>query len=332
MKKNRFHINFGELGILYALMIFWLILIFTSSNFRSLSAFQNIVREASFTAICGVGMTFAVISGDFDLSVASQVALSSVVLTLLLPSIGMFASILVILALGAVMGTFNGLLIAKLKIPAFIATLAMMFGYRALAQIVNEIPVVVENKAFKLMATSYFLKIPVPFIIMAICAVVGTIVLRKTSLGRHILAIGNSKEAAKIAGISIGGTQILIYLLVGFFTAASAVMITSYLGSSNYGMKDGFEFTVISAVVLGGTALAGGKGSIFSTVVAAIFLATIKSGMDAYQIDSYLQRVIEGMILIFAFSITGIRAMISDAIIKRRSRRELTERRRQHGA
>lgn len=116
--------------------------------------------------------------------------------------------------------------------------------------------------------------------------------------------------------------------MVGLFTAAASIMITSYLGSSNYGMKDGFEFTVISAVVLGGTALVGGKGSIFTTAVAAIFLATIKSGMDAFQIQSYMQRIIEGVILIFAFSINGIRAYVNDFLVKSRSRRELDERRR----
>lgn len=326
--KKKLQINFGELGILYALLIFWLILIAFSPNFRNISAFQNIVREASFTGICGVGMTFVIISGDLDLSVASQVALCSCVLTLLLPKMGVFPSVILILLLGAVLGTFNGVLIAKMKIPAFIATLAMMFGYRALAQIVNATPVVVENRLFKLMSTSYLAGIPVPFIIMIICGVIGTVILRKTALGRHTLAIGNSHEAARIAGISIPRTQILIYLMVGLFTAAASIMITSYLGSSNYGMKDGFEFTVISAVVLGGTALVGGKGSIFTTAVAAIFLATIKSGMDAFQIQSYMQRIIEGVILIFAFSINGIRAYVNDFLVKSRSRRELDERRR----
>ena len=150
--KKKLQINFGELGILYALLIFWLILIAFSPNFRNISAFQNIVREASFTGICGVGMTFVIISGDLDLSVASQVALCSCVLTLLLPKMGVFPSVILILLLGAVLGTFNGVLIAKMKIPAFIATLAMMFGYRALAQIVNATPVVVENRLFKLMS------------------------------------------------------------------------------------------------------------------------------------------------------------------------------------
>ena len=137
MKKPKIHFNFNEWGILYALVIFWAILFVFSPNFRSFAAFQNIIREAAFTGICGVGMTFVIISGNLDLSVASQVALCSVVLTLLLPSLGLVPAILVILVMGLVMGLFNGLLIAKLQIPAFIATLAMMFGYRAIAQLVN---------------------------------------------------------------------------------------------------------------------------------------------------------------------------------------------------
>ena len=326
--KKKLQINFGELGILYALLIFWLILIVFSPNFRNISAFQNIVREASFTGICGVGMTFVIISGDLDLSVASQVALCSCVLTLLLPKMGVFPSVILILLLGAVLGTFNGVLIAKMKIPAFIATLAMMFGYRALAQIVNATPVVVENKLFKLMSTSYLAGIPVPFIVMIICGVIGTVILRKTALGRHTLAIGNSHEAARIAGISIPRTQILIYLMVGLFTAAASIMIPTYPGTSNPGMKDRCASTDIAPVPRAGTARDGGKGSIFTTAVAAIFLATIKSGMDAFQIQSYMQRIIEGVILIFAFSINGIRAYVNDFLVKSRSRRELDERRR----
>ena len=180
--------------------------------------------------------------------------------------------------------------------------------------------------AFKKMATSYLFGITVPFLVMAACVVVGTLILRKMSLGRHILAIGNSPAAAEISGINVANTKIWIYVLLGLFTAAASVMITSYLGSSNYGMKDGFEFTVITAVVLGGTAMAGGKGSIFTTAVAAVFLASIKSGMDTFRIDSYAQRIIEGLILIFAFAINGVRAQVNDSLVKRRSTKELEQR------
>jgi len=324
-KKRRSHIEYGDHGILYALIIFWIVLIITNENFRGLAFFQTILTKASLNAICGIGMTFAVISGAFDLSIASQVALNGVVLTLILPKIGIFPSIIVILLLGVLMGTINGLLISKLRIPSFIATLAMQMAYRAVAQLINSSPVVVDNSGFKKMATYKIAGIiPTAFLICIILGIIGTIILRKMKLGRDILAIGNSQEAAIISGINVAKTEIMIYLIVGLFTAASSVMIVSYLGSSNYGMQSGLEFTVISAVVLGGTALIGGKGSIFNTIVAAIFLISIRSAMDSFGVDSYWQRVVEGVILIIAFSITEIRNIINTVLVKRKARKQLS--------
>lgn len=322
-KKQKMHIEFGDYGILYALVIFWIGLALTNQDFRALAFYQNILTRASLNAICGVGMTFVIISGDLDLSVASQVALNGVVLTLLLPILGIAPAILLVLALGIAMGVFNGVLIAKLRIPSFIATLGMQMAYRALAQLVNSSPVVVENSFFKKIATYKIMGlIPTAFLILIVVAVTGTIILRKTKLGRYVLAIGNSKDAARISGINVSRTQIMIYLLVGLFTACASVMIVSNLGSSNYGMQDGLEFTVISAVVLGGTALSGGKGSIFNTVVAAIFLVTIRSAMDSFGVSSYWQKIVEGVILVIAFSITEIRNIINNAMIKGKARKQ----------
>ena len=180
------------------------------------------------------------------------------------------------------------MLIAKLRIPAFIATLAMQMGYRAMAQMVNSTPVVVESTIFKKLA-SYKIGglIPTAFLIMVVLAVLGTVILRR--LGRDILAVGNSKEAAVISGINVARTQILIYILVGIFTALASVMIVSSLGSSNYGMQSGLEFTVISSVVLGGTALAGGKGSI------SLMEQPVQQGLHAYAVQ------LQYMICLFLF-------------------------------
>lgn len=324
MKKNKFHIEFGDYGILYALIIFWILLAITNPDFRGLAFYQNICTRASLSAICGIGMTYAIISGDLDLSVASQVAVNGVVLTLILPIIGIVPTIIVILLLGSVMGVVNGLLIAKLKIPAFIATLGMQMAYRAVAQLINSKPAVVTDKAFKYIATYKIAGIlPSAFLILIILAVIGTVILRKTKLGRYIIAFGNSKEAAIISGINIPRVQVMIYMLVGFFTACASVVIVASLGSSNYGMQQGLEFTVISAVVLGGTALVGGKGSIFNTAVAAIFLVTIRSAMDSFGVDSYWQKVVEGIILIIAFSITEIRIIINNAMIKQKTKKQM---------
>lgn len=323
-KKTKLHIDFGDYGILYALLIFWVLLAITNADFRGLAFYQNICTRASLNAICGIGMTFAIISGDFDLSVASQVAVCGVVLTKILPVIGIVPTILVILVLGILMGTFNGLLIAKLRIPAFIATLAMQMAYRAIAQLINSTPEVVKDKAFKSIATFKIGGIlPTAFLIVIVLGIIGTIILRRTKLGRSILAFGNSKSAAIVSGINVPKTQVLIFMLVGLFTACSSIMIVSSLGSSNYGMQQGLEFTVISSVVLGGTALIGGKGSIFNTVVAAIFLVTIRSAMDSFGVDSYWQKVVEGIILVIAFSITEIRLQVSNMVIKQKTKKKM---------
>jgi ribose/xylose/arabinose/galactoside ABC-type transport system permease subunit len=272
-------------------------------------------------------MTLAIISGDFDLSVGSQMALGSIVFTTLLTwNVPIIAAALAVVVLGMVMGSVNGTLIAKMKIPAFIATLGMQMAYRALAQMINGSPVTVKNAAFLSIATGKLLELPILFWIMIGLAVLGTVVLRKTKIGRDILAIGNSKEAARISGINVGRTQIAIYFIVGLLTAAATLMGTARNGASNYNNFMGYEFSVISAVVLGGTALAGGKGSIFKTIIAAIFLSTLNSALPTYGVNAYAQKIIEGCVLVFAFSINGIRSSLGDVMLKRRSRRELRER------
>ena len=345
--------NIGDHAIIIALAVFWLALSLTNPAFSNFSIYSTIIKEGSIFAVAGIGMTFAVVSGVFDLSIASQIALSSVVFTSIVakiapgvPGLGIIISCLVVLAMGAAMGLVNGLLVARLRIPAFIATLAMQMCYRGLAQLVNGAPVAIvtlgkEYQAFTTGADkaarwqigetllffgrgfgfTRIFGLPLFFYLMIILAVIGAICLRKTALGRNILAIGNSKEAARIAGIDIPSTQTATFVLVGLFTALAAIMTTSHLGSSNYGVPSGTEFTVISAVVLGGTALAGGKGSILNTVIASMFIATIATALTTFGIDNNTHGIFNGMILVFAFSINTIRSYADDALVKFRARR-----------
>ena len=324
MKKLIEKVNFREIGIVYALLILWAALIATNESFRRFGSFNSILREASFSGICGIGMTYCIASRHFDQSIGSMTAFISCCLTIMLSSFtksmgfaGIIPAILLAVALGAACGLFNGLLVAKLRIPAFIATLGTLYAYRAFAYIVSKGEPVTLNLSmdkylsalFRYLGYGDIMGIPIPFWIMVVCGVSGTIMLRKTALCRHILAIGNSVQASHISGINIDKTKILIFILVGFFTGIGAVLNTAFLGSSNPGMNTGFEFTVISVVVLGGTALAGGKGSIFNTITAAIFLCTVTTGMNAFGIDSFAQRAVQGVILLFAFSINSIRYM-----------------------
>jgi len=355
--KNRAGLNFyiGDHAIIIALAIFWLTLMITNPAFGRFPIYATIIKQASIFAVCGIGMTFAIISGAFDLSIASQIALSSVVFTSIVtritpgaPGLGIMLSCLVVVAMGLGMGLINGLLIARLRIPAFITTLAMQKVYRGLAQLVNDSPVPIatmgpEYQSFttgaadavtwsvggaemiyiKGFSFTRILGLPLFFYIMIALAVIGTIILRKTSLGRNVLAIGNSREAAHIAGINIPRTQTVTYVLVGLFTALAAIMMTSNQGSSNYGVPSGTEFTVISAVVLGGTALAGGKGRILNTVVASLFIATIPTALTTFGVDNSVHGIFNGIILVFAFSINTLRAFVDDALVRYRGRKTL---------
>jgi ribose/xylose/arabinose/galactoside ABC-type transport system permease subunit len=359
LRKSRnggIYFYFGDHAIVIALVVFWVALFFTNSAFSSFSNYSAIIKEASIFAVAGIGMTFAVISGVFDLSIASQIALSSVVFTAILPRItpeipglGIVLSCVVIIIMGVAMGLINGLLVANLRIPAFITTLAMQMVYRGLAQFVNNSPVPIsslgnEYRSFTATAMEDVVRwqvggvelffgrgfggtrlfgFPLFFYIMIALALIGTVILRKTGIGRNILAIGNSREAAHIAGINVPRTQIITFVMVGLFTAFAGIMMTSHHGSSNYGVPSGTEFTVISAVVLGGTALAGGKGSILNTVIAALFIATISTALTGFGIDNNIHGIFNGAILVFAFSINTIRSYADDAFVKFLANRDI---------
>jgi len=355
MKKILKKIDFRELGILYALIAVWIILFCVKEQFRNFSTYVSILRQASFAGIAGVGMTLCIASKHFDQSIGSMFAFLGCTFTALLIAFGrplpegaelvgggaagvqtggidfpgVLAAIFLTLALSVLCGLFNGVLVAKLRIPAFIVTLGTLNIFRGSAYIVSDgLPTVInavttkeEYQFFNFLGTGS-LVLPISFLFMVICAVAGNIILRRMKLGRDTLAIGNSVEASRISGINIDRTKLLIFALLGLFVGLMTIFNTTFLASSNPGMGRGFEFTVITTVVLGGTALAGGKASIFNTIVAAHFLVTLTVGMNALEISSYWQRIIQGIILIFAFSINTIRAKVENLRVKATARRE----------
>ena len=349
MKSLSKSINFRELGILYALLILWAVLFIVSEQFRNWNTYNSILRQASFAGICGVGMTLCIASKHFDQSIGAMTALLGCTFTAMLqffaepvvtdPATGMqsggitwggiLASVLLVIALGIFCGLFNGMLVARLRIPAFIATLGALYVYRGMAYIVSDSsPVIInqvvtreQNEFFTFLGMGNIAGIPLSFWIMAICTVAGTIILRRTKFGRDTLAIGNSVNASRISGINVDFVKILIFVILGGFVAIGSILNTTFLASSNPGMVTGFEFTVITTVVLGGTALAGGKGSVFNTIVAAHFLVSLTVGMNAMGVSSYYQRIVQGVILLFAFSLNRIREIIEDHRVKRNTRR-----------
>ena len=313
-ESGRIRIDLRDRGILIALVLLAVVLALINHDFRKPVNMLNILREASFEGTAAVGMTLCIISGAFDLSIGSLLALLGMVTIGEMHALGLAPTILAILVLGFAAGSLNGILVSYLRIPAFITTLGMMYVYKALAQIYHGgVPQVATNAIFTKIGSGLFLGVPIPFIVFATCAVIGTVILRRTPLGRYIQAIGNSEKASLVAGVKLNRTRIITFGLVGLATAIAAILISSRMWSANSTMKSGnggYEFNVIAAVVLGGTSLAGGKGSIFNTVVAAVFIAVLKNGMNLLRIEPYWQYVVTGIILLIAFSMNGLRAML----------------------
>jgi len=348
--------DFGEFGILFALIILWILLLLFVPSFRQIGMFQSVLRGASFIGICSVGMTLCIASKHFDQSVGAMAAFLGCTFGVLIRTFsqrppqemvgvtirpdgitylgisnqGILAVFVLTILIGVVCGLINGLLVAKLRIPAFIATLGTLNVLRGSAYLVtdntpfaiNQMITAQQNTIFSKLGSEKFLGLPYSFIVLIICAIIGQIILRKMKLGRETLAIGNSVEASRISGINIDFTKILIFTLLGFFTAVAAIMNTNFLGSVNPGMLIGFEFDVITVVVLGGTALSGGKGSIFNSIVAAIFLVTIKTSLPFIPIISvHAHGMITGALLLLAFSMERIRYLLESAGIKAEARK-----------
>lgn len=313
--------NARERGILFALLIFWGICAAANPMFREISTYLSILRESSFVGVAAIGMTFCIITGDFDLSVGSMLSLLGIAIVAIVGKTGLVGGILAVAVMGAACGMLNGLLVSRLRIPAFIATLAMYFIYRAVAYIVTKgEPVQFQEAWFTEIGNGSVAGIPTPFLFFIVLAAVGTYLLRRTPFGRNVLAVGNSVRASEISGIRIARLRMLVFTMVGAFTGIAALLISSRMWSANSGMKTGYEFDVIAAVVLGGTSLAGGKGSVGNTVFASIFFASLNTAMNMFHVDSYMQRVVIGLVLLIAFSLTGIRTFVAERLRLRRER------------
>ena len=299
--------SFGLIAILLIIFGFFSLLIpklyFTWPNLR------DMIRFSSYVGIGAIGMTFCIMTGNFDISVGSMLALAGVLGASVALKAGGILGVIITMAAATLLGVINGLFVTKLKIPAFITTLGMYFIFRALAYIyTNNNPQYIQDRFWIFLGNGSFLGIPLPIYIMALCYVIAYLMLRKAPFGRYILAIGTNSRAAALSGINVDNIKILVFTLIGVFVGVSAVLNGSMLGAANPGMMgDGYEFQVITAVVLGGTALTGGSGSLGGTLIAAMVIVFLKTGMSNAQVNSYWQQVATGLVLIVAVSLNKLK-------------------------
>jgi len=298
----------GRYFIQWLLVLAVIVLGLLNQNFRQPANLANILLQASFAGIGAAGMTLLIICGAFDLSVAGLLGLCGVALAEVLPAAGVVPAIIATLALGAVLGVANGLVVTKARIPAFIATLGMMNIYLALAFIWTNAQVIpVLNKDFQGLGFGTLLGVPIAFLVMIVVYAVAYLVLNYTTYGRYIRAVGSNEIASRVAGLPVDRVRVFAFVMVGVFTALAGILLTGMLSSANAIMATGFELNVIAVVVVGGTSLAGGQGTLFGSFTGALFFTVINNSLNMFGVAAYWQYVAVGLIIIFALGIEALR-------------------------
>lgn len=293
-----------KLGPLFGLLLIVVIISIMSPSFLTADNIFNVLRQVSISALIAFGMTFVILTGGIDLSVGSTLALTgAVAATLLAGGYDPFIAMAAALALGLVLGAVNGIIIAKGKVAPFIATLATMTIYRGLTLVYTDgkpVSGLGDHLAFQMFGKGYLLGIPVPIVTMAVAFLVLYFILRKTTFGRRVYAIGGNAEASRLSGINVDRTTIAVYALTGMLAAMSALILTSRLNSAQPTAGTSYELDAIAAVVLGGTSLTGGRGWIFGTLVGALIIGVLNNGLNLIGVSSFFQQVVKGIVILFA--------------------------------
>jgi simple sugar transport system permease protein len=275
----------------------------TTDAFLSEVNLLNLLRQSAPLLVVAVAMTFVVTTGGIDLSVGSTVALVNALAAIALQA-GLPWPVVVplMLLLGAIVGALQGWFVAAENIPSFIVTLAGLSVLRGVALLLTQgfsIPIAPDSW-FVQLGRGWVLGVPLPAVIAVLVAVAGWIALTQARFGRYVTAIGANAEAARRAGIDVRRTTLAVYVLTGMAAAVAGIVIAARLGSGSSNAAVGFELEVIAAVVLGGTALAGGRGTILGTVLGGLTIAVIGNGLILSHISPFFTQIVTGLIILLA--------------------------------
>ena len=296
-------------GIIIAFVLICAILSVLSPVFLSVTNVLNVIRQTSIYGIMAVGMTFIILTGGIDLSIGSILAISGAICAGMLKSgDSILLAVVAAIGIGVLCGFANGFFITVGKITPFVVTLGMMSITRGFTLIYTKgYPISGFNKSFRFIGAGDLLGIPVPIVMFLAIVVIANIVLTQTKLGRYTYAIGGNEETVKLSGINSGFYKALVYMIAGATAAVSALILTSRLNSAEPVAATGYELDVIAAVVIGGTSLSGGRGSVWGTFIGSLLIGVINNGMNLLGISSYFQLVVKGLIIIGAVWLDRLR-------------------------
>ena len=300
--------------VLILLVIFFS---FASSSFLSVNTLTMVAKHVSLYGILALGMTFVIITGGIDLSVGSVLGLTGMLAGGLIQEgltvgnktvyFSVPAIIVLMLLTGCLIGLINGLVVTKLNVPAFIATLGTMYICRGMANLRSNGATFSKiagfeglgNVGLKALGTNW-LGIPAGVYVFALLAILSAVLLNRTYIGWHILAVGGNEKSARLSGIKADRVKILVYIISGFCAAWIGLINTAQLSAAHPASGDGWEMNAIAATVLGGTSMAGGSGTIVGTIVGAFVIGVINDGMTMCGVSEFWQKIIRGVVIILA--------------------------------
>jgi ribose/xylose/arabinose/galactoside ABC-type transport system permease subunit/ABC-type sugar transport system substrate-binding protein len=308
--KNRFDAFafLSRYGIYFALVLLVIVLSITSPPFRSLSNIENILQQISVNGIIAIGMTLVIITAGIDLSVGSVLALSAVVAASFAhpdtPSL--LVPILVGVTTGLACGVVNGVLIAKSRLAPFIVTLGMMTVARGVALVYSSgRPIINLSSGYDQIGGGMLGPVPISALIFFVVVLAGIFLLHYARFGRYVYAVGGNELAAKVSGVNTDRVLIGVYALAGALAGLAGIVLSSRVMSGSPTTGTGYELDAIAAVVIGGTALSGGVGTIMGTIVGVLIIGVMNNGLDLLNVSSYWQQIVKGVIIILAVIWTG---------------------------
>lgn len=305
----------GVLGLLVILATYFAI---DAPGFATTDNINSIAGDASIVAVLAIGLTPTIINGGIDLSIASNCVLCAVVVVWTTLNVGAVAAVFAALLVGSAVGLLNGLLIGRLGLSAFVVTLAGLQAYRGVARLlVDDQTKTLPTFTFSNFTSWAIGPVNAPFILTIVMAVGATLMLRNTYFGRNIYAIGGNVGAARVAGLPVERSTTLVYVFSGLCAGVASLLVVGFnADSASPSVLSGTELTVAAAVLLGGTSLVGGSGTIAGSIIAAIFFAVLSKGLNLNGITaSYYQLIVTGALLVVAVVIDRARAGRSQARI-----------------
>jgi ribose transport system permease protein len=308
--------RFLAFGALILLIIFFS---FANEHFLNFENFVNILIATAVVGVIALGETFVIITGGIDLSVGTVMTVSSVMTAVTITNMGLPVPIGVLAGIltGGVLGLLNGVLIARLKLPPFIATLGVLNIARGLALVITQTrPIYFSNTPefnTGVMGNLFGIKVSGEFgipniaIIMFVAVIVAAFILNRTALGRYTFALGSNEEAVRLSGVNVQAWKMAVYTLCGLFAGLAGVLISARVNSAQPALGFGYELDAISAVVIGGTSLAGGEGTILGTIIGAFIVRTLTNGLQIMSVPQEWQIVVTGVVVILAVYLDIIR-------------------------